>query len=165
MHLPENLREKLKIPLGKLIHEANVNKENVLMNIPADSYIITVGDATTEKMIKFGIIPSLQIIDSHEKRKERIPPSDSRIKSQLSCDNPSGQITSQSISEIKKAFQSKPPVRLTINGEEDLLVIPVCIFAPQNSTVLYGQPNEGLVIVPITNEIRNKAQAILDSMS
>ena len=165
MRLPENLREKLKIPLGKLIHDTNVSKETVLMNIPTGSCIITVGDATTEKMLKFGIIPSLQIIDSVEKRKERLPPSDSKIETHLSCDNPAGEITPQSISEIKKAFQSKPPVRISVNGEEDLLVLPVCIFAPENSTVLYGQPNEGLVVVPITTEIRNKAQTILDSMS
>jgi len=54
---------------------------------------------------------------------------------------------------------------LMINGEEDLLVIPACIFAPENSIVLYGQPNQGLVIVKITPEIRNKTQRLLDSMN
>jgi uncharacterized protein (UPF0218 family) len=29
---------------------------------------------------------------------------------------------------------------------------------------MYGQPNEGLVIVKITPEIRNKTQKLLDSM-
>jgi len=51
-----------------------------------------------------------------------------------------------------------------VNGEEDLLVIPVCIYAPDNSVVMYGQPNEGLVIVKITPEIRNKTQTLLKSM-
>jgi hypothetical protein len=57
-----------------------------------------------------------------------------------------------------------PPIRLTVNGEEDLLVLPVCIHAPENSVILYGQPNKGLVLVQITAEIRNKAQALLDLM-
>ena len=61
-------------------------------------------------------------------------------------------------------FTSKTPVRITVNGEEDLLVIPVCIYAPENSVVMYGQPNEGLVIVKINPEIRNKTQKLLDSM-
>ena len=56
------------------------------------------------------------------------------------------------------------PIRLTVNGEEDLLVLPVCIHAPENSVILYGQPNKGLVLVQITTEIRNKAQALLDLM-
>ncbi|MCG3779568.1 MAG: hypothetical protein JW390_20152 [Nitrosopumilus sp.] len=56
------------------------------------------------------------------------------------------------------------PVRLIVNGEEDLLVLPVCIHAPENSVVLYGQPNKGLVLVQINTEIRNKAQSLLDMM-
>ena len=52
-----------------------------------------------------------------------------------------------------------------INGEEDLLVIPVCLYAPENSVVMYGQPNEGLVIVKIDENIRKKTQLILDSMN
>ena len=58
----------------------------------------------------------------------------------------------------------KSPVRISVNGEEDLLVIPVCIYAPENAIILYGQPNEGLVIVKITSEIRNKTQKLLDLM-
>jgi len=83
---------------------------------------------------------------------------------ELTVDNPAAEITLQSIDIIKKAFTIQPPVRLNVNGEEDLLVIPACIYAPENAIILYGQPNEGLVIVKITPEIRNKTQKLLDSM-
>jgi hypothetical protein len=66
---------------------------------------------------------------------------------------------------IQKAFSCEPPVRIIVDGEEDLLVIPVCIYAPENSVVMYGQPNEGLVIVHITPEIQAKVQKILDAMN
>jgi len=165
VRLPEELRDKLKIPLGTLLLEKDTNKENVLKKISNVSYIITVGDATTEKMLSFGIVPSLQIVDALEKRAKREPPTSAQIITNISCDNPAGEITENSIDQIKKAFKSKPPVRIMINGEEDLLVIPVCIFAPENSVVMYGQPNEGLVIVHINEEIRHKAQTILNSMN
>ena len=55
-------------------------------------------------------------------------------------------------------------VRIMVHGEEDLLVIPVCIYAPENAVVFYGQPNEGLVIVKVTSDIRNKTQKLLDLM-
>ena len=165
MHLPENLREELKTPLGTLLHENQANKENVLKQISPGAFLITVGDATTEKMINFGIIPSLQIVDAQEKRSKREPPSTNEVNTHISCNNPAGEITDQSIAEIKRAFKSKPPVRITVNGEEDLLVIPVCIYAPENSVVMYGQPNEGLVIVRIDEKIRNKTQSLLNSMS
>ena len=164
MHLPDNLRDELKKPLGVLLRDSDVTKESVLKNIPAGSFVISVGDATTEKLIKYGIVPSLQIVDGLEKRVKRKLPS-GNIMTTLNCINPPAEITTESISTIKKAFQSPKPVRIIVIGEEDLLVLPVVMYAPENSTVLYGQPNEGLVIVSINAEIRNKSQSIMDSMS
>ena len=165
MKLPENLREQLKTPLGLLLPESKTTKENIFKHISSDSYIITVGDATTEKMLNFDIIPSLQIIDSQEKRIKREPPSKENIATSIFCDNAAGEISHESIKIIKDAFKSETPVRITVNGEEDLLVIPVCIYAPENSIVMYGQPNEGLVLVQIDDKIRKKTQLILDSMN
>jgi uncharacterized protein (UPF0218 family) len=153
----------MKIPLGNLIPENQATKSNILKHIPKESYVITVGDRTSEKMIDFGLIPSLQIIDNLEKRVKRIP-ARCDVSTELICDNPAAEITTQSIDAIKKAFVSKTPVRLVVTGEEDLLVVPVCIHAPDNAIVMYGQPNEGLVIVKITPEIRNKTQRLLDLM-
>ena len=75
--LPDSLRDQLKIPLGLLLARLSQdNKENIQKHLSENSYIITVGDRTTEKMIDFGLIPSLQIIDGQEKRqKENIPKS------------------------------------------------------------------------------------------
>ncbi len=164
MHLPNNLRDKLKKPLGFLIKDSDVTKENILKNIPAGSFVITVGDATTEKLLKYGIVPSLQIVDGVEKRIKRDLPL-GIVKTTLNCINPPAEITIESLNTIKKAFQSQKPIRIAVTGEEDLLVLPVIILAPENSVVLYGQPNEGLVIVPINVEMRNKAKSIMDSMN
>lgn len=160
MILPDSLRDELKAPLGILLKDTS--KENISKYLAPNSYLITVGDATTEKLLGFGLVPSLQIVDGYEKRGKRIPPQSNATK--LHCDNPAAQITQQSIDAIKHAFSSKPPIQILVNGEEDLLVIPACIYAPENSVVMYGQPNEGLVIVPITQEIRNKTQSLLDRM-
>ena len=163
MKLPDSLRDQLKIPLGILLPIGQDNKRNIQKYLSDNSYIITVGDRTTEKMIDFDLIPSLQIIDGLEKRIKRdILKLGSAFE--LKIDNPAAEITLQSIEIIKKAFTMNSPIRLTVNGEEDLLVLPVCIHAPENSVILYGQPNKGLVLVQITTEIRNKAQALLDLM-
>jgi len=161
--LPDSLRDQLKIPLGVLLPIGQDNKRNIQKYLSDDSFVITVGDRTTEKMIDFDLTPSLQIIDGFEKRIKRdiVKLGDAF---ELQIDNPAAEITLQSIEIIKKAFTMNPPIRLTVNGEEDLLVLPVCIHAPENSVILYGQPNKGLVLVQITAEIRNKAQALLDLM-
>lgn len=163
MHLPENLRSSLKKPLGVLIPDYEVTRSGVSSKIPKDAFVITVGDATTEKMISFGLSPSIQIVDSLEKRNKRDLPG-GYVKTILECVNPAAEITEQSVSVIKQAFSMGAPVRIIVSGEEDLLVLPVAVYAPDNSVVLYGQPNEGLVLVQVTEEIRNKAKSIMSLM-
>ena len=164
MKLPDSLRDQFKTPLGILLSIGQDNKENIEKYLSNNSYLITVGDKTTEKMINFDLIPSLQIIDGFEKRQKRDLPKLGNA-TELKIDNPAAEITLESIEIIKKAFSMTAPVRITVMGEEDLLVLPVCIHAPDNSIVLYGQPNEGLVLVEISTEIRNKAQTLLDLMN
>jgi len=163
LKLPNSLRDQFKNPLGVLLPEETADKKHISEYLSDSSYIITVGDRTTEKMIDFGLIPSLQIIDGVEKREKRELPKLENA-TELTVDNPAAEITSQSIDVIKQAFTMQSPVRIVVNGEEDLLVIPVCVYAPENSIVLYGQPHKGLVIVKVTPEIRNKTQGLLDLM-
>jgi len=165
LQLPDNLRDQLKNPLGNLISDNDPNKENIIKKISAESVIITVGDRTTENMLQLGLKPQIQIIDGLEKRNQRIVPADDTINTNLSCIYPPGEKTEDSLQAIQIAFSCEPPVRITVDGEVDLLVLPVCIFAPENSVVMYGQPNEGLVIVHITPDIQAKVQKILDAMN
>ena len=163
MKLPNSLRDQFKNPLGILIPDIDATKQNIQKYLDDDSFIITVGDRTTQKMIEFDLIPSLMIVDGQEKRSKRQAPQfDSAT--QITVDNPAAEITLQSIDVIKKALTMNPPVRILVNGEEDLLVLPVCIHAPENSVIMYGQPNEGLVVVKISTEIRNKAQRLVELM-
>jgi hypothetical protein len=163
VRLPDNLRDQLKKPLGILLLDSDATKDNIYKNVPLGSFVITVGDATTEKMIRFGFNPSLQVVDSVEKRNKRdLPEGEPNVV--LTCRNPAAEITQESLSVIQKAFGMKPPVRIVVSGEEDLLVLPAAVYAPDDSIILYGQPNEGLVIVHVTEEVRNRARSIMNSM-
>lgn len=163
MHLPEKLRNELKKPLGSLIKDSEITRDIFIKNIGKDSFLITVGDATTEKAIKFGITPSLQIVDSLEKRQKRKLPG-GLVKTYLSCNNPPAEISDDSIKKIKQAFLVEKPTRIVVNGEEDLLVLPTILFAPDESVVMYGQPDEGLVILKVNEEMRNKVKEIMSYM-
>ena len=164
MFLPENLRNELKIPLGKLIPNNSSEKEDHIRKIYSEKVVITVGDATSELLLQMGLIPLLHIIDGQEKRKKRSLPLSDVINTELTVKNNPGEISSESFNLVKTIFRQKPPIRLVVEGEEDLLVLPVCLFAPENSVVMYGQPNEGLVIAEITNEVRDKIQKIVNQM-
>ncbi|WP_255492702.1 hypothetical protein [Candidatus Nitrosotalea sp. TS] len=55
--------------MGLLIKDSEVTKENILRIVPKGTFLITIGDATTEKMIKFGLDPV--IADSRFYGKEK----------------------------------------------------------------------------------------------
>ncbi len=164
MFLPENLRNELKIPLGQLIKNSNPDKEKQIRESFDEHLVIAVGDATSQLLLNMGLIPFLHIIDGQEKREKRSPPLADSINTEITVKNNPGEISTESFNLIKNIFEQKPPIRLMVDGEEDLLVLPVCLFAPENSVVMYGQPNEGLVIAEITNEVREKVQKIVNQM-
>ena len=92
MKLPDSLRDQFKTPLGILLPIGEDNKENIQKYLSKNSYIVTVGDQTTEKMINFGLTPSLQIIDGFEKRQKRDLPKLGNA-TELKIDNPAAEIT------------------------------------------------------------------------
>ena len=160
--LPISLREQLKAPLGILL-SGTPTRDTILEYLKKDSYLISVGDRTTTNLLSMSIVPSLSIIDGIEKRQRYT--SDIFVDMpKIVVDNPAGQITPQSIEAIRRAFEMTKPTQIKVTGEEDLLVVPVCMHAPENAIVMYGQPNEGLVIVSITSDVRNKAKAFFDMM-
>ena len=137
----------------------------------ANVSVITVGDATSQLLLNMDLIPFLHIIDGQEKRQKRsvplpVEPKDIEICRVIHTKNNAGEISDENFDLIKNIFHETPrtPVRLLVDGEEDLLVLPVCLFAPENSVVMYGQPNEGLVIAEITDELRDKVQKIVNQM-
>ncbi len=163
-YLPDEYRQKFTNPLGILLRNKQSDK-NTIKTLLNDSQFITIGDTTTEKLLNFNLIPSIQIIDNNEKRIARKPIQNRNTKTNLYCNNPPGQITEDSIKTIKTAFGLTKPVRIIVSGEEDLLTIPVCIYAPENYVILYGQPNEGLVVVKVNNEIRKNVLTLMRYMN
>ncbi len=79
-------------------------------------------------------------------------------------DNPSGTVSQQLISAVRRAVNGvalHKRARIVVHGEEDLAVIPAVIEAPEGAAVVYGQPNEGMVIIAVTAEKKHHAQRLL----
>ena len=164
MKLPEHLRDNFKVPLGSLIIDSQTSLERISREIRPGSLLITVGDATSEKLMNLGFMPSLQIVDGRERRVKRGIPEARQPVLTVRCDNPPGGITPECINAVRRCLESDRPARIEVNGEEDLLVIPACMHAPEGSVVMYGQPNEGLVVVHVDSQVRNKTKSLMDLM-
>ena len=160
--MPAYIRDKhlLKRPFGTLIPEKNVTKQKILSMLADAKRIITVGDATTERLISFGITPHLAVIDGLERRSRRKQFIKYHTKEML-CANPAGTISKEAVDILQIALKTPPPVTVKVQGEEDMLALPLFIMAPKGSAVLYGQPLEGMVLVNITEEKQNQAKDVM----
>ncbi|MDQ6722784.1 MAG: GTP-dependent dephospho-CoA kinase family protein [Thermoproteota archaeon] len=155
----------LREPFGVLIKEYEVNKEKIYPFIRKSNKIITVGDTTTEKFVEFGYVPDLSIIDNKEKRIMKCKIIEFEVDKIITCENRPGEINMQVIDLIKKLTTMKfNKIQIIIEGEEDLVALPLFMYSPDKWTIFYGQPNEGLVVVEINNTIRKRAKSIFNKV-
>jgi GTP-dependent dephospho-CoA kinase len=154
-------QQLLKRPFGTLVAEKDVTRKKISSMLKDARKIISVGDATTERLMSFGITPDIAVIDGIERRLERSRPIDYHAKD-MSCTNAAGMVSGEAIVVLQRALEAVPPVRVKVRGEEDLLALPLFIMAPRGSAVLYGQPLEGLVIVKLTKQKQKQAKDLMD---
>ncbi len=164
----------MKIPLGELIPDKNVTRAALLSRIgPLSKHgknariIVTIGDRTSERLHQFSIPSNIEIVDGMEKRVERLGTLSfngdvSRI---LEAENRAGTISSVALSVLAKSLalieENPAPVRVNVKGEEDLLTLPIIAYFPPETIAMYGQPNEGLVIVEAKGKPRIESWDIL----
>lgn len=161
--LPNDIRELLKNPIGNLIKNNNINNDILNKIFGVKSLKVAVGDATTEKLLSLNITPDIEVVDGLEMRRKRNLPI-SNYKTKINVNNPPGCLTSESIRAVSDALISKMPVRILVDGEEDLFVLPILALYPFGTVVVYGQPFNGLVINYINNDNRKNAISILNKM-
>lgn len=173
--LPEDLRPELRKPLGTLIKGSEDDKEKVaketrkLLEKEKHTLSIAVGDIVSSTLEGAGFSPDIKIIDFKTQRE--FLPSFSGSE-HFDAKNIAGKIDLVSVKhlakEIEKTIKNKtmPTGRqakktITIDGEEDLLVLPVILLAPLESVVFYGQRDVGMVMVRVTEEIKKQVMELM----
>ncbi len=149
-----------KKPAGALIRNEKISLDSLSPYLKTQ-LIISVGDATTEKLLSLDIVPSIQIVDGKEQRKKRKLPQN-RYAIEIRCVNPAGGVSNDAVNAVKKALVSEKPARITVDGEEDLIGVVVIALAPDDSVMFYGQPLEGIVAVRINEESRNRFREVIN---
>lgn len=167
IHLPNELRYLFRKQFGTLYKGSGTD---VIVKLSKDlkspTKLISVGDVTTFHLLNSNIIPDIQIVDDRTKR----GPASTHITmgtkhekfKEIYVDNPPGVITEDLIDVVNDAIHCNDHVRIFVRGEEDLAAVPAILLAPINSVVLYGQPDEGVVLVKVT---QFKKEEILDIMN
>jgi len=148
-YLPLENRKFFTDPIGKLYE----NFEDIV-DMLKNHTVYTVGDVVTHNALNNGITPAISIIDGITKRGEFIAINATDMVV-FNVNNEAGTINDDLIVAIGNADLMKPSI-IVVNGEEDLALLPLAAIAEDNSIILYGQPNEGVVVCNVNKEFRTK---------
>jgi GTP-dependent dephospho-CoA kinase len=160
---PEDVR-LLKNPFGILIHDKYITKRKIKGILKNVEQVISVGDCTTDRLLSFDIIPDILVIDGIERRAKRNDGLHSKIitAKELHCSNPPGSVSKEAFFVLCQALAMPGPVKVIVNGEEDMLALPIIAIAREKAVVLYGQPLEGMVVVNVNSEMQIKAKNLME---
>ena len=161
--LPERLRPRLAKPLGRFFSAEGAKRSTFRSLVNEAPMVITVGDRVTETVGGIGRTPDVQIVDSRENRKRRAPP-EVPFARLVRVENPAGSLTQQAIEGVRSALNGKKPVRILVDGEEDLMAIPAIALAPVSALVFYGQPGQGVVVVKTDARSKSRNRTVLAAM-
>ena len=78
------------------------------------------------------------------------------LDSDIRIENPAGIIRRDLVSALEKSLP-----RICIIGEEDLAAVSLVLLAPLNAAIYYGQPDEGIVELIVTEELKERFYSVL----
>lgn len=121
-----------------------------------------VGDFVSANLIGAGFSPDIVVVDNKTLRVEVEPVKHGMAE--IHVPNVPATVDADAWAVLREAITLKRRVAVVVEGEEDLLVLPLLAEMPLGSVIAYGQPHEGLVVVTVTEEKRDWARNFLRRM-
>lgn len=164
VELPDEMRAELREPMGQIFTDA----ERLLSE--AGDPLLAVGDVVTYHFERAGVTPDVAVVDGLTKRGEvddRIAEGVARLGDEVRevhVENPAATLTRELIQALKQALTTPEPTVIVVDGEEDLVTLPAIVAAPLGASVVYGQPNEGMVHAEVSDEAKTQMHDLLARM-
>lgn len=158
MRLPKRLRERLKKPWGRVFPGMGEALRYVRSLRPVR--IVAVGDMVTATLLKEGVKPDICVVDFRTLRSPLAREERRRVEE---LDLPERRVVNPAAvlsRELWEAFDLPPPLKIVVEGEEDLATLVAVVKSPPRTVVLYGQPGEGVVVVEV-ERVRKEVEALL----
>jgi uncharacterized protein (UPF0218 family) len=161
LELPSSLRGELKEPLGRIY------TDTAALLADAGDPIIAVGDMVTYHLVEGGRVPDLALVDERTKRSavdEDVTAAIGGFDRELAVTNPAATLTAALLDALRDGLDGDGTTLVDVDGEEDLATLPVVLAAPAGASVVYGQPDEGMVLVDCDDTARERARDLLERM-
>lgn len=170
VRLPLSLRDELKQPMGQLIKGTIETTIPLLIKALSsrDGILVGVGDVTSDILVHNNLNPEIVITDGFTKREKLLEWNDYPDYKIIETKSPAAEITVAAWTSLKEAIKivldQNERVHIKVEGEEDLLVIPLLVELPIGSCIVYGQPNEGSVLRVIDQNTSAQGLNLLNKM-
>lgn len=150
-------RRVLKNPMAELVKNGQI-----VPYLARKKYtkVVLVGDRCLLKFKEMGLEYDAAIFDGRIKRKIEKETEHFAAGKRLEVENQAGGVEKRAVEVIKELIGGDKRY-LKVEGEEDLLVLPLVLSLPLESAVIYGQPNEGSVVVEVTEESKERWYSFL----
>ncbi|WP_225332770.1 GTP-dependent dephospho-CoA kinase family protein [Halomicrobium urmianum] len=179
LELPGELRSELKAPFGPIYTDADA------LLADAGEPLVAVGDIVTYHLLEAGRVPSVAFVDERTKRADVDPEVREAIEARRSgtsasagddrqepfgferertVDNPPATLTADLLAALADGLAEGDRTLIRVDGEEDLATLPAVLAVPEGGSVVYGQPDEGMVLVTVDAEIRERVRSIVERM-
>ena len=172
--LPDDLRGAFKDPFGPVFTDAGA----LLDVLEEPGPLVAVGDVVTYHLVEAGRQPDVAVLDGYTER----TPVAAEIEAgtdtgaydtDIGVENPAAVLTAGILDALAAALagaggngdgEKAEHTVIDVEGEEDLVTVPAIAAAPAGASVVYGQPGEGMVRVPVEEDIRRRARELLEGM-
>ncbi|MDY6773629.1 MAG: DUF359 domain-containing protein, partial [Candidatus Nanohaloarchaea archaeon] len=159
----EEDRERLRDPRSEVVEGEELPE---LVDEKEFHRLVAVGDRVSLDLFDAGREPDISILDGRiqreevgEERQRRLEEAPSDLG--LSIDNPAGEVTEEAWRAVREAVARDCRVKLRVEGEEDLLALPSIIYSSPDSLVVYGQRNEGAVVLGPGEELKRFVRGLV----
>lgn len=160
--LPEVEKQWFKKPFGEL------HRDTTFLANEDPQKVVSVGDVVTQDCNTIAFTQKLSVIDFMVQRKDTFTQIQelgfTGHEKIFHVVNPASNLTTQLVYSIMQAislFPKEKQIIIVVDGEEDLAVIPLVLALPLGFTIVYGQPNQGVVRLMVTSEAKDIAYALL----
>lgn len=159
LKLSDSLRPEFEKEWGEVLTE----DENI-SEFLVGKRVFTVGDFVTQKTKDLEIKTILSVVDGKVERK--ILPNAEEAEG---FKNMPGEINTRAVGiifqKVDEALSGGVRLTVHIDGEEDLLALPLMLYVPLLSIVCYGLRNRGMVVVIIDEELKINLKNLAARMS
>lgn len=159
--LPDELRAAFKDPMGPVYTDPE------RLHGELGTPVVAVGDVVTRHLTDAGARPHLAVVDWVTER-ETLPaaerPEIEGYDIRVDVTNPAAVLTGDLLTALREGVERDGTTVIVVDGEEDLVTLPALVAAPTGASVVYGQPGEGMVHVPVDDASSERARDLLAQM-